>query len=54
MVLHFWVIPLLVLLGLAVWIFYMAVKRTGGPGIRTDGRTVVDKPVEDNDKTPSI
>ena len=47
MVLHFWLIPLLAILSVSVWIFYLSVKHTGGPGIRTDGRTVVDKPVEE-------
>ena len=49
MVLHFWLIPALVILFLAVGLFYLLVRFTGGSGVRTDGRTVVDKPVEDND-----
>jgi len=45
--LHFWLLPCLAILFIAIWIFYMAMKHTGGPGIRTDGRTVLDKPVDD-------
>lgn len=47
MELHFWLIPLLIILCLAVAIFYFAVLRTGGTGVRTEGRTVVDKPPEE-------
>lgn len=45
--LHVWLVPALAILALAVWAFYLVVKYAGGPGIRTDGRTMVDKPVED-------
>jgi hypothetical protein len=47
MVLHFWLIPVLLALIASVGVFYLVVKFTGGKGVRTDGRTVVDKPVED-------
>ncbi len=49
MVLHLWLIPALVILFLAVTLLYLVVRFTGGSGVRTDGRTVVDKPVEDED-----
>jgi hypothetical protein len=49
--LHWWLIPLLVVLALVLWGFYGAVKNQGGPGIRTEGRTLVDKP--DDDAPPS-
>ena len=47
MELHFWLIPLLIIMCAAVAIFYFAVLRTGGTGVRTEGRTIVDKPVEE-------
>ena len=50
--LHFWLIPALGVFAVAVGIFYLAIRLTGGSGIRTDGRTVIDKPVED-DNPPS-
>jgi hypothetical protein len=36
----------------AIWTFYFAVKFTGGRGVRTEGRTVVDKPVQDEESLP--
>ena len=51
MVLHFWLIPALAILAAGIAVFYLAVRLTGGTGVRTDGRTVVDKPVEDEDRS---
>ena len=51
MVLHFWLIPLLILMVLIVGGFYLAIKFTGGTGTRTDGRIIVDKRVDD-ESTP--
>ena len=45
--LNWWLIPLLVALGVALWAFYEMIKHQGGTGVRTDGRTLVDKPEED-------
>ena len=53
MVLHFWLIPVLALLAAGIVGFYIALKFTGGSGVRTEGRTLVDKP-DDENKTPSI
>ncbi len=47
--LHWWLIPVLVFIGLILWGFYLVVRTKGGPGIRTDGRTLVDRP---EDETP--
>ena len=47
MVLHLWVIPVLMLMVLVVGAFYVAIKFSGGSGIRTDGRTIVDKHTDD-------
>ena len=45
--LHWWLIPLLALLGVVLWLFYALLKGTGGSGVRTEGRTLVDKPDEE-------
>jgi hypothetical protein len=45
--LHWWLVPLLALLAVVLWSFYIVVKNQGGPGVRTEGRTVVDKPDDD-------
>jgi magnesium-transporting ATPase (P-type) len=45
--LHVWLVPAMLLLSGAVWVFYLAMKFTGGSGVRTEGRTMVDKPVEE-------
>jgi hypothetical protein len=50
--LHVWLVPAVVILVLALGIFYLAVRAKGGSGVRTEGRTVVDKPVEDEDPPP--
>jgi hypothetical protein len=50
--LHFWLIPTLGVLVIAIWLFYSIVKRTGGPGVRTDGRTVVHKTEHDEENLP--
>jgi hypothetical protein len=39
---YFWVIPVVLLLLIAVFVFYAVIKRKGGPGVRTSGRTVAD------------
>ena len=48
MVLHFWLIPVLILLAVVLTAFYLIVKFFGGTGVRTEGRTLVDKPDEDD------
>jgi hypothetical protein len=45
--LDWWLFPLLVVLGLVLWVLYMVMKHRGGSGIRTEGRTLVDKPDDD-------
>ena len=50
--LHIWLIPVLAILVLAVGLFYLALRVKGGSGVRTDGRTVVDKPGEEQDLPP--
>ena len=46
--LNWWLIPLLVLLALVIWSFYVVVKHQGGSGVRQEGRTLVDKPDDEN------
>jgi len=41
--LHFWLLPFLAILGTAIFVFYLAMKHAGGPGVRTHGRVVIDK-----------
>jgi hypothetical protein len=50
--LHVWLIPALVVLVVAVILFYLVLKAAGGSGARTDGRTVVDKPMQEEDLPP--
>ncbi len=45
--LHVWLIPVLVILLLVLVVFFLVVKYRGGTGVRTEGRTVVDKPEEE-------
>jgi hypothetical protein len=42
-----WVIPLLLVVIMASFLFYMSVRNCEGAGVRTDGRTCVDKNCED-------
>jgi len=47
MELHFWLIPLLLVAAGLLTIFYLVIKFKGGTGIRTEGRTLLHKPDED-------
>ena len=42
--LHVWLIPALILFALVVLGFYLVVRIQGGSGVRTEGRTLLDKP----------
>lgn len=44
--LHWWLIPALIVLVLLLWAFYLLVRSQSGAGMRTEGRTLVDKPDE--------
>ncbi len=50
--LHIWLIPVLVIMAIILFAFFYAMKFKGGSGVRTSGRTVVEKPVEEDDDTP--
>jgi hypothetical protein len=51
--LHVWLIPALVVLFIVLSVFYLVVKLKGGSGIRTEGRTLMDKPEAEEDQPPS-
>jgi len=46
MELHFWLIPIMAILIASIAVFYVVIQRTGGSGVRNEGRTVFDKPVK--------
>jgi len=48
MELHFWLIPFLLVLAALLTVFYLVVKYTGGTGVRTEGRTLLHKPDEED------
>ena len=50
--LHIWLIPALVILFVVLAAFYLLLKFAGGPGVRTHGRTVVDKPQDEENLPP--
>lgn len=47
-----WLIPVLGVVALMVFIFYLVMRHKGGSGVRTEGRTLVDKPVEEDNPPP--
>ena len=51
--LHIWLIPAVAVLGAVLCGFYLVIKHNGGTGIRTEGKTVVHKPGEEEDLPPS-
>ncbi|HWX21426.1 MAG TPA: hypothetical protein VN578_16110 [Candidatus Binatia bacterium] len=50
--LHVWLIPALVILFIILCAFYLFIKYRGGTGVRTEGRTLVHKPGEEEDLPP--
>ena len=50
--LHVWLIPVLVVLAVALIVFYLVVKLKGGTGVRSDGRTLMDRPEPEEDLPP--
>ncbi len=50
--LHIWLIPALVILAIVLIGFYLVVKTKGGSGVRSEGRTVIDKPQPEQDLPP--
>ena len=50
--LHIWLIPALVVLLVILGGFYLLVVAHGGSGVRTDGKTVADRPAGDEEELP--
>ena len=50
--LHIWLIPALIVLAVILMVFYLVVKVKGGSGVRTDGRTLMDRPEPEEDQPP--
>jgi len=49
---YWWVFPGLLVLAAILGVFYLVVRFTGGSGVRTEGRTIHDKPQPDDDPPP--
>ncbi len=50
--LHIWLIPVLAVLVIVLFGFYLLIRSQGGTGQRTEGKTVVDKNVPEEDMPP--
>jgi hypothetical protein len=50
--LHVWLIPALAILAAVIGAFYLLIKFKGGTGVRTEGRTVVHKPQDEENLPP--
>jgi hypothetical protein len=48
-----WLIPALLVAVAAVGAFYLILKFFGGNGVRTEGRTVLHKPVDEENLPPA-
>ena len=52
--LHIWLIPCLVILVAVLLGFYLVVRFKGGSGVRSEGRTLLDKPAPEQDLPPQL
>jgi hypothetical protein len=52
LMLHIWLIPALAVLILLLSGLYLLIRFKGGSGVRTEGKTMLDKPGEDQDLPP--
>lgn len=50
--LHVWLIPVLVILAIVLASFYLLIRFKGGSGVRTQGKTLLDKPSDEQDLPP--
>ena len=50
--LHVWLIPALAIAAVAVAVFYVLVRFTGGSGVRTEGRTLLHKQEQEENLPP--
>ncbi|EEF62730.1 hypothetical protein Cflav_PD5365 [Pedosphaera parvula Ellin514] len=39
----FWFVPVLLAVIIGIWVFYIRIMRSGGEGVRKEGKTLVDK-----------
>ncbi len=46
--LHVWLVPILVVFAIVLVSFYLLLRFKGGTGVRTEGKTLVDKPEEES------
>ncbi len=46
--LHVWLIPAVVVIFVVLAVLYLVLKYKGGSGIRTSGRTLVDRPDDED------
>jgi len=49
MELHFWLIPLMAIVVAGIGVFYLVIRRSGSSGVRREGRTLLDKPVKEDE-----
>ena len=50
--LDIWLIPALIILTVLIGAFYLLLKFTGGTGVRTEGRTVAHKEIDEDSPPP--
>ena len=48
-----WLIPALIVLAVVILSFFLVIRTHGGTGVRTDGRTIVHKPMQEDDLPPA-
>lgn len=46
--LHVWLVPILAVLAIVLVSFYFLLRVKGGTGVRTEGKTLIDKPDEES------
>jgi hypothetical protein len=52
--LHVWLIPAFVILLVGIAAFYLVLKAVGGSGVRSEGRTLMDKPEVEEESPPQM
>ncbi len=51
--LHVWLAPVVAALAVGMAGFYLVIRLYGGSGVRTEGKTMVHKPMSEEDLPPS-
>jgi len=49
MELHFWLIPLMAIVVAGIAVFYLFIRRSGSSGVRSESRTLLDKPAKEDE-----